>query len=1329
MLFFKVKKRGLFLACIFVGFFCVGVSSVIAATRVWDFSTYSFTRSSNDIALELGVAQLAEWDLENISSDTGTSKDAEIMDVDGDGDNDIYVANDNASNTAQNKLWINQGGDQGGTEGTFSASDISGDTEDTQGVAYGDVDGDGDIDLYAVNEDAQNKLWINQGGDQGGTEGTFSASDISGDTGNSFDALMADFDGDNDIDIYVVNYNEQNKLWINQGGTQGGTEGTFSASDISGDNNTSHGAIQADVDRDGDLDIYVTMRGSGDQNKLWINQGGTQGGTEGTFSASDISGDTGEAYAPAAGDVDGDGDIDLYVAKRNSAQNKLWINQGGDQGGTEGTFSASDISGDTGNSFKPLIFDADGDTDLDIFVVNYNAQHKLWINQGEAQGGTEGTFSANDITGLDDPAFGAGHGDVDGDGDDDLYIPILDAQNKLLINKLDKDFVFISPQDSIYFSTDITAFSHALGDNHDGDVNYQISTDDGANWYYWNGSSWQVTTATDGTETSTVSEVNTNIGSLDSDGGDFLWRAYLSFDTGSISELDTIQFSFTDHSNAPIISDLSRYQTFQRDGNTLDLPLSGTYSGTCTSVEVSWNGGAFTTIDAAPSGGTWSGTASDLAEGQGAIIARCSNNTSGEYVIDNVGIGDVFVIAGQSNAEGRGLNYNRYTHNSLKSTAFDESDSWIDGHDPIDIGGTGGSPWPLLASQIMSDQSVPVAFVTTARGGTGIDQWDPDAGFWYSNMINQVNQSGVNNFAGVLFHQGENDVNSEDDSATRSGYNSRLDATASGIVEDIPGNPAFIVAQVGYQTSGGAQRDDLDAVRLAQSDAWDDNANVQPGPTLYDVGPHADGVHFGTDDDVQTLADRWWAAVDAAIYDGTKARGPQFSSAFENEDRDQIDVHFDNVQTSLTPASSISGFRVEDDGVSVSISSVERVDSDTVRVNLSSSLSGTATISLGSGNDQGNLYDASDLPAETFVDESVNSYDSTAPTTPVAPDLQAASDTGSSTTDNRTTDTTPTFDVVCSETGSTITLYVDGSSDTTAACSATGTRSITASALTAGTYSITYTETDISDNESEASSALSVLIGDDSILSTGGGGSSDLSVNIFSRIFSDSDTSDDENSSEEEDQETPPLCSLTQNLRQGARDGVFHAYAGGIAREVNLLQKTLNLVGFNAGIADGIFGNKTATALRQFQTQSGLLSDAHFGPRTRTQLLLACSNTDNNATPAETESETTDTQETESETCDAALTQNLRQGARDGVFHVYAGGIATQVARLQSTLNVMLAQQGRATQISTDGIFGAQTQTALQQLQTLLNETQNTNLDTDGILGPNTRRAVNEGCA
>ena len=48
-------------------------------------------------------------------------------------------------------MWVNQGGDQGGTEGEFLANDISGDTSDSRAVAVGDVDSDGDLDIYVAN--------------------------------------------------------------------------------------------------------------------------------------------------------------------------------------------------------------------------------------------------------------------------------------------------------------------------------------------------------------------------------------------------------------------------------------------------------------------------------------------------------------------------------------------------------------------------------------------------------------------------------------------------------------------------------------------------------------------------------------------------------------------------------------------------------------------------------------------------------------------------------------------------------------------------------------------------------------------------------------------------------------------------------------------------------------------------------------------------------------------------------------------------------------------------------------------------------------------------
>ena len=102
------------------------------------------------------------------------------------------------------------------------------------------------------------------------------------------------------------------------------------------------------------------------------------------------------------------------------------------------------------------------------------------------------------------------------------------------------DTPFITPVDAITFFANLTSFSHSLGANNEGTITYQVSTDDGDTWYYWDGSDWTETSAIDGNETSSVGEVNTNIATLDSDGGDFFWRAYLNSDGTEQVELDEV---------------------------------------------------------------------------------------------------------------------------------------------------------------------------------------------------------------------------------------------------------------------------------------------------------------------------------------------------------------------------------------------------------------------------------------------------------------------------------------------------------------------------------------------------------------------------------------------------------------------------------------------------------------------------------------------------------------------------------------------------------------------------------------------------------------------
>ena len=118
-----------------------------------------------------------------------------------------------------------------GGSGEFSDSGQSlGNVNNSYGVSLGDVDGDGDLDAFVATRSQGNLVWINQGGAQSGTAGTFNDSGQSLGNSDSVDVSLGDVDGDGDLDAYVANQGGYNYVWLNQGGLQSGTAGTFSDS-------------------------------------------------------------------------------------------------------------------------------------------------------------------------------------------------------------------------------------------------------------------------------------------------------------------------------------------------------------------------------------------------------------------------------------------------------------------------------------------------------------------------------------------------------------------------------------------------------------------------------------------------------------------------------------------------------------------------------------------------------------------------------------------------------------------------------------------------------------------------------------------------------------------------------------------------------------------------------------------------------------------------------------------------------------------------------------------------------------------------------------------
>lgn len=303
-----------------------------------------------------------------------------------------------------------------------------------------DLDGDGDLDVIVEHtrwESADASwtgiiLWINQGG------GQFARSDQ--ELPGGFSAAAGDVDGDGDADLIVLDGYELT-LSLNQGGAQAGQIGVFKTNSPIRPSNQWRGhadmggsVILGDLNNDGAVDGFVTgcCYGSGENplvdsshipssTWVWINEWDPRGWlVRHTLSLGELDGLP--VRAAAMGDLDGDGDLDVFAAigaptigAGNSLDDLVLLNDG------SGNFIASDQWLGDSDSTALALGDLDGDDDLDALVGTRNGAI-VWINQGRAQGEQEGLFalSGQQISGNQIRALFLS--DLDGDGDQDALI-------------------------------------------------------------------------------------------------------------------------------------------------------------------------------------------------------------------------------------------------------------------------------------------------------------------------------------------------------------------------------------------------------------------------------------------------------------------------------------------------------------------------------------------------------------------------------------------------------------------------------------------------------------------------------------------------------------------------------------------------------------------------------------------------------------------------------------------------------------------------------------------------------------------------------------------
>ncbi len=349
-----------------------------------------------------------------------------FVDIDNDGDTDLLVG----EVTGTVKIFKNDGSNNFSFYGTLMSDGVIIDIVDFAAPVFADIDGDSDLDLYVGSNSGVINCYFNDGNGNFTHQGLLQVGGVNIDVGNWSKPVFRDMDNDNDLDLFVGSHEGFVFIYSNNG------LGSFSFVDtLRSEGVVINGGVRVcpaffDIDNDNDMDLYLGNYDGVIQ--IYTNDGAENFSFTANAQADGVNIQMTNNACPKFFDIDGDSDLDLFVGSMEGSIN-YYQNNG------LGVFtSMGKVQSEGGYIFGeyilPVFEDMDGDSDLDLLVGGRLGSISLYSNDGTGKFFFQdflkvGTVNINPGM-YAAPAFA----DIDGDGDRDLYVGCITGVVKVYTN-------------------------------------------------------------------------------------------------------------------------------------------------------------------------------------------------------------------------------------------------------------------------------------------------------------------------------------------------------------------------------------------------------------------------------------------------------------------------------------------------------------------------------------------------------------------------------------------------------------------------------------------------------------------------------------------------------------------------------------------------------------------------------------------------------------------------------------------------------------------------------------------------------------------------------